>query len=403
MWNRADLKANAKKIFFGNYWKAVLVTLILTIILGGATNTITRRISNNQSTDWSIDQDFSGVSSYDEWSNDEILNIGNSSLYGSEYQTYLRIYNRLKNIPGSVWAMLGIAVAVGIVVGLLISIFLVAPLQVGCYRWYILNRTSNPPMGELLNSFRNGYFNTAKIMFCKGLYTTLWSLLFIIPGIIKAYEYSMIPYLLAENPNMSKQEAFAISKELMDGNKFNAFVLDLSFILWNFVGALALGLPGVFFVNPYVQLTNVELYVKLCQIRAEGHNSTYNQDYNQNFNQDDFNFQGKMKSAIFNNLEEDQELSPEKLADQLFDNNLTARLTFVDELKEAIPEPISVSDIDHSRQIKKLENQKLSLSNGIELIVPNNVYQDADSVEFIQNPDGTYSILIKNIEDIINK
>ena len=113
--------------------------------------------------------------------------------------------------------------------------------------------------------------------------------------------------------------------------------------------------------------------------------------------------QGKMKSAIFNNLEEDQELSPEKLADQLFDNNLTARLTFVDELKEAIPEPISVSDIDHSRQIKKLENQKLSLSNGIELIVPNNVYQDADSVEFIQNPDGTYSILIKNIEDIINK
>ena len=264
MWNRADLKANAKKIFFGNYWKAVLVTLILTIILGGATNTITRRISNNQSTDWSIDQDFSGVSSYDEWSNDEILNIGNSSLYGSEYQTYLRIYDGLKNIPGSVWAMLGIAVAVGIVVGLLISIFLLAPLQVGCYRWYILNRTSNPPMGELLNSFRNGYFNTAKIMFCKGLYTTLWSLLFIIPGIIKAYEYSMIPYLLAENPNMSKQEAFAISKELMDGNKFNAFVLDLSFILWNFVGALALGLPGVFFANPYVQLTNVELYVKLC-------------------------------------------------------------------------------------------------------------------------------------------
>ena len=123
----------------------------------------------------------------------------------------------------------------------------------------------------------------------------------------------------------------------------------------------------------------------------------------ESFNQDDFNFQGKMKSAIFNNLEEDQELSPEKLADQLFDNNLTARLTFVDELKEVIPEPISVSDIDHSRQIKKLENQKLSLSNGIELIVPNNVYQDADSVEFIQNPDGTYSILIKNIEDIINK
>ncbi|MGT2649021.1 nucleoid-associated protein [Streptococcus troglodytae] len=121
------------------------------------------------------------------------------------------------------------------------------------------------------------------------------------------------------------------------------------------------------------------------------------------FNQDDFAFQSKMKSAIYKNLEEDQELSPEKLADQLFDSNLTARLTFVDELKETIPEPIKVSDIDHSRQTKKLENQKLSLSNGIELLVPNHVYQDAESVEFIQNQNGTYSILIKNIEDIQSK
>ena len=123
----------------------------------------------------------------------------------------------------------------------------------------------------------------------------------------------------------------------------------------------------------------------------------------ENFQQDDFAFQSKMKAAIYKNLEEEQELSPEKLADQLFDNNLTARLTFVDELKESIPEPIQVLDIDHSRQTKKLENQKLSLSNGIQLIVPNNVYEDAESVEFIQNPNGTYSILIKNIEDIQNK
>ncbi|AWN20775.1 nucleoid-associated protein [Streptococcus sobrinus] len=121
------------------------------------------------------------------------------------------------------------------------------------------------------------------------------------------------------------------------------------------------------------------------------------------FNKDDFNFQSKMKSAIFKNLEEDQELSPEKLANQLFDDNLTARLTFVDQLKESIPEPIPVADVDVSRQSKKLESQKLSLSNGIELIVPNGVYQDAESVEFIQNNDGTYSILIKNIEDIQNK
>ncbi|MDY5974741.1 nucleoid-associated protein [Streptococcus hyovaginalis] len=121
------------------------------------------------------------------------------------------------------------------------------------------------------------------------------------------------------------------------------------------------------------------------------------------FNKDDFQFQSKMNAAIHQHMEEDQELSPEKLADHLFDDHLTARLNFVDQLKEAVPNPIPVSDIDYSRQTKKLETQKLSLSNGIELLVPNHVYQDADSVEFIQNPDGTYAILIKNIQDISSK
>ena len=121
------------------------------------------------------------------------------------------------------------------------------------------------------------------------------------------------------------------------------------------------------------------------------------------FQQGDFQFQSKIKSAIFKNLEEEGELSPEKLANQLFDQNLTARLSFVDQLKDVVPETITFDEIDSSRQLKKFENQKLSLSNGIELIVPNNIYQDAESVEFIQNENGTYSILIKNIEDIKNQ
>lgn len=123
----------------------------------------------------------------------------------------------------------------------------------------------------------------------------------------------------------------------------------------------------------------------------------------ENFNQDDFQFQSKVKSAIFNQLEEKNELSPEELANDLFDSNVTARLSFVDQVKEAIPEPVRFDEIDASRQLKKFENQKLSLSNGIELLVPNHVYEDAESVEFIQNDNGTYSILIKNIEDIQSK
>lgn len=121
------------------------------------------------------------------------------------------------------------------------------------------------------------------------------------------------------------------------------------------------------------------------------------------FQKDDFQFQSKLKNALFHHIEEDNLLSPEKLADQLFDDSLTARLKFVDELKETVPKPVSVSDIDHTKQTKKLETQKLSLSNGIELLVPNTLYQDSESVEFIQNQDGTYSILIKNIQDISHK
>ena len=123
----------------------------------------------------------------------------------------------------------------------------------------------------------------------------------------------------------------------------------------------------------------------------------------ESFNTDDFQFQSKVKSAIFNHIEEENKLSPEKLADDLFDDNLTARLSFIDQVKEAVPEPVTFEEIDASRQLKKFENQKLSLSNGIELIVPNNVYEDAESVEFILNENGTYSILIKNIEDIQSK
>ena len=85
-------------------------------------------------------------------------------------------------------------------------------------------------------------------------------LLFIIPGIVKSYEYMMIPYLLAEHPEMTRQEAFAESKQMMDGNKWDAFVLDLSFIGWTLLGVCTFGILLVFYVEPYIYLTRAELY-----------------------------------------------------------------------------------------------------------------------------------------------
>ena len=109
-------------------------------------------------------------------------------------------------------------------------------------------------------TFDHNYKNVTKVMFLRDLYTALWTLLFIIPGIVKGYEYKMIPYLLAENPDMSQQEAFGRSKQMMDGNKWKAFVLDLSFLGWSILSALTLGILGIFYVNPYYNMTQAAFY-----------------------------------------------------------------------------------------------------------------------------------------------
>ena len=93
----------------------------------------------------------------------------------------------------------------------------------------------------------------------------LWSLLLVVPGVIKSYEYRLVEYVMAENPGMAAMEAIARSKALMQGNKWNAFVLDLSFLGWNILNACTFGILGIFYVQPYQMLTNAALYEKLKQ------------------------------------------------------------------------------------------------------------------------------------------
>jgi uncharacterized membrane protein len=100
-------------------------------------------------------------------------------------------------------------------------------------------------------------------MFFKLLYTFLWSLLFVIPGIIKSYEYRMIPYILCENPDIDKERVFALSRSMMSGVKWRVFVLDLSFILWDMLSVITGGIVGIFWVLPYKQATFAELYAAM--------------------------------------------------------------------------------------------------------------------------------------------
>lgn len=94
------------------------------------------------------------------------------------------------------------------------------------------------------------------------LKTLLWLLLLIVPGFVKAYEYSMIPYLLAENPNLSASQAFSLSKQMTIGQKMDLFVLDLSFLGWIILGLICCGI-GILFVLPYPEATRAEVYLNL--------------------------------------------------------------------------------------------------------------------------------------------
>ena len=96
-------------------------------------------------------------------------------------------------------------------------------------------------------------------LFLRGLYTFLWTLLFIIPGIIKSFSYAMTPFIMAENPDLTAKEAIKISMEKMDGHKGELFWLGLTFFGWSLLAALTGGI-GYIFLNPYMNAAYAAFY-----------------------------------------------------------------------------------------------------------------------------------------------
>lgn len=101
-------------------------------------------------------------------------------------------------------------------------------------------------------------------MLLVDLYTLLWTFLFIIPGIIKGYSYSMVPYILAEDSNISITEAIAESEWMMQGYKADLFFLDLSFLLWHIASIFTFGLLS-FYSGPYQQAARAQFYLNLSR------------------------------------------------------------------------------------------------------------------------------------------
>ena len=263
MWTRAELKDNAKKFFKFNYWKMVLVAFIATMVGGGGGG-----FSFNYST-WDADS------------------LGISYMSPSEVSRFLTVF------MSAMLVVMFIAIA--------LTVFVFTPLMIGAQRFFVVSHYQKAELNELGFAFSHSYLNIVKTMFLMNLYVFLWSLLLIIPGIIKSYEYRMIPYILAENPNIDSKQAFEMSRQMMDGNKWNAFVLDLSFMGWIILSVFTCGILSIFYVNPYVFMTNAELYVALKEITYGGGQDNYQNMYQQSNGQWNNNNQWNGNNDQWNN------------------------------------------------------------------------------------------------------
>lgn len=148
------------------------------------------------------------------------------------------------------------------VAGAIISLIITPGLGMGFTMAYLsMSKNENITAGDLFKGFNI----TGKALWLNiliGFFTFLWSLLFCIPGMIKSLSYSAAPWILAENPHLTAREALNRSKMIMNGHKWELFVLQLSFILWEILVVITFGLAAIYVV-PYMQVTLANFYRKL--------------------------------------------------------------------------------------------------------------------------------------------
>lgn len=229
MWTRGYLKERAKNVLRVSYWKAFLVSIIL---------------------------GFAGAEG------------GSSGGNGS----FINSQGNIDNFPdgeAAIGYLILVLVIVGIVLlfGFAFRIFLGYPLEIGGRRFFIENAQLEGQTSTDLNTLgfafkKERYMDIIKAMLYKGVLNFLWYLLLIIPGIVKSYAYMMVPYILAENPNIGYKRALELSDQMTYGHKLNICVLRLSFFGWYFLGVMCCCV-GVIFVVPYENATMAELYLVL--------------------------------------------------------------------------------------------------------------------------------------------
>mgnify|MGYP003305130217 CR=1 FL=1 len=173
------------------------------------------------------------------------------------------------NIFGNTWIILGVvsflySAAIGALASTVVGVILLGgPLTYGLYRLLISTvNYKKVDLNDVASGVTEAFANSIVLYFLQTLFTMLWSLLFVIPGIVKSYSYAMAMYIQQDDPSKEGRECIEESRLMMDGHKWQLFCLDCSFIGWYLLGALCLGV-GIFFVLPYHQLARTNFYLAL--------------------------------------------------------------------------------------------------------------------------------------------
>ena len=148
----------------------------------------------------------------------------------------------------------GASIAIG-------ALILYGPLTYGLNKMFLMKARGNYDfkIGDLFSGFSEDFAQTFLLGLLQSIFIALWSLLFVIPGIVKTYSYSMCFYIKADHPEYTWKECLDSSKEMMNGHKMELFILELSFIGWLLLGSIACGI-GILWVEPYMLQTEAEFY-----------------------------------------------------------------------------------------------------------------------------------------------
>ena len=175
--------------------------------------------------------------------------------------------NTVRNLPPVFWTvLLPLASCAGILS--LTALILGGVVELG-YAKFLLKQHDKKELrfSDLFSQFDR--FGTGFAQkFLRILYTTLWTLLFIIPGIVKSLSYAMTPFILEDHPEMTASEAIKASMKLMDGHKMDLFILGLSFIGWSLLACLTMGI-GYLFLTPYINAAYAAFYRNISGQRQE--------------------------------------------------------------------------------------------------------------------------------------